>query len=194
MEKQKCFIDMDGVITDSIGAVVSLYNEDFQYYKKFRKIHPSEINTWDFAECNCATREYINTYFNQPRFFERLQFMNMSTKCVIENLKEKYDVTIVTMGYSPNFIGKQLWVTKHLPRTKMICVNMKEHKDKSHIDMSGAILIDDKTDNLRTSNAAEKLLFGYEYSWNSDWNGKRLYDWVEVENYLLRGGKEFDFD
>lgn len=194
MEKQKCFIDMDGVITDTIGSIVSLYNDDFQYYKKFRKIHPSEINTWDFAECNCAAKEYINTYFNQPRFFERLQFMNTNTKRVIEKLKEKYDVTILTMGFSPNFVGKQLWAVKNLPDTKMTCINMKEYDDKSHIDMSGAIFIDDKSENLRTSNASEKLLFGYEYSWNNDWNGKRLYDWTEIDNYLLRGGKELNFD
>lgn len=179
---------IDGVICDSIAVITSLYNEDFEYYKKFKKIHAYEINTYDFEECDCATKEQINNYFNQPRFFERLKFMPYA-KEVIEKLKEKYDVTIVTMGFSPNCIGKQLWVTKSLSNTKMICVNMKEYNDKSHIDMSDGILIDDKSSNLYTSNAKEKILFGDEYSWNEDWTGIRLYNWIEIENYSLKEGR-----
>lgn len=172
------------MIVDSIEAIVSLYNEDFQYYKNFKKVKPYEVNTYDFEECKCASKEQINNYFNQPRFFERLEFMPLA-KEVIEKLKEKYDVTILTMGFNPNCVGKQLWVAKNLPGTKMICVDMKKYKDKAHIDMSNGILIDDKSSNLYSSNAKEKLLFGDKYSWNEDWTKKRLYNWSEVKEYLL---------
>lgn len=179
---------IDGVICDSIAAIISLYNEDFQYYKDFRKIYAHEINTYDFKECNCATKEQINHYFRTPRFFYILQFMPFA-KEVIGELKRHYEVVIVTMGNQENYIGKQLWVAKNLPNTKMICVDMKEYNDKSHIDMSDGIFIDDMSKNLITSNAKEKILFGDEYSWNEDWNGIRLYNWIEIENYLLKEGR-----
>lgn len=176
---------IDGVIGDSITAITSLYNEDFQYYKNFKKIHAYEINTYDFEECNCATKEQINHYFKTPRFFEILEFMPY-VKEVIEKLKSSYDITIVTMGNPENYIGKQLWISENLPGTKMICVDMKEHNDKSHIDMSDGIFIDDMSKNLITSNAKEKILFGDKYSWNEDWEGTRLYNWVDIKNYLIK--------
>lgn len=183
MERKKLYIDFDNTVADTNAAICSLYNEDFQYYKKFKEVKSHEINTWGFLECNCATPEYINYYFNQPRFFERLQFMP-NAKEVIEKLKEEYDVEILTLGYSPNCIGKQLWISKHLPNTKMTCINLKEYKDKSHIDGTDAILLDDKSSNLYTF-GGEKVLFGDLYSWNEDWNGIRLYNWIDVENYFL---------
>ena len=182
-KRKKLYIDFDNTIVDTNLAICSLYNEDFQYYKKFKEVKSHEINTWGFLECNCATPEYINYYFNQPRFFERLQFMP-NAKEVIEKLKEEYDVEILTLGYSPNCIGKQLWVSKHLPNTKMTYINLKEYKDKSHIDGTDAILLDDKSSNLYTF-GGEKVLFGVLYSWNKDWNGIRLYNWIDVENYFL---------
>lgn len=182
-KRKKLYIDFDNTISDTNAAICSLYNEDFQYYKKFKEVKSHEINTWGFLECNCATPEYINYYFNQPRFFERLQFMP-NAKEVIEKLKEEYDVEILTLGYNPNCIGKQLWASKHLPNTKMTCINLKEYKDKSHIDGTNAILLDDKSSNLHTF-SGEKVLFGDLYSWNKDWNGIRLYNWIDVENYFL---------
>ena len=62
------FIDFDNVVVNSIKAIVDIYNEDFQYYKNFRRINWWDINSYGFSECNCATTEYLNTYFNQKRF------------------------------------------------------------------------------------------------------------------------------
>lgn len=183
--KKKLYIDFDNTIVDSTAAIVSLYCEDFQYYKDFRLIFPYEINSYDFKECNCATKEQINHYFRTPRFFRKLKFMTFA-KEVIDELKQYYEVVIVTMGNPENYIGKQLWVSKNLSGTKMICVDMKEHNDKSHIDMSDGIFIDDMSKNLITSNAKEKILFGDKYSWNEDWEGTRLYNWVDIKNYLIK--------
>ena len=66
----KIFCDFDGVISNSIKRITELYNEDFKYYDKYSYITPEDVRTWDFEECNCATKEQINAYFNQPRFFE----------------------------------------------------------------------------------------------------------------------------
>lgn len=178
------FFDFDGCIANTIEAIVSLYNEDFVAYKKFQPIKWWDINTWDFKECMCASREYINTYFNQPRFFNRLEFMP-NAKETIEEIKGFYDIKIITHGFKPNLRLKKQWIENNLPGIEMIGVNLKKYKDKSHIDMSDGFFLDDSSGNIRTSNAKYKAVFGDIYSWNEDWAGKRLCNWEDVRRELL---------
>ena len=175
--------DWDGCIVNTIKAITDLYNEDFQYYKKFNYINWIDVNTWDFAECSCASPEYINTYFNQQRFFDRLEYMDWA-KEILDELKDNYDITIVSSGYSPNLRAKEIWIRKNLPYCDFIGVNLKEYKDKSHVDMSSdVIFIDDSANNLITSNAKLKICFGDKYPWNKDWTGIRCANWNDI--YVL---------
>lgn len=183
LEKNKIFLDYDGCIVNTIATITSLYNEDFQYYEKFVPINWVDINTWDFAECNCASADYINTYFNQPRFFKRLEYMDWA-KEILGELKENYDITIVSSGYSPNLKAKEIWIKKNLSYCNFIGVNLKKYSDKSHIDMNGSIFIDDSSHNLETSNAELKICFGDKYSWNENWTGFRCSNWNDVYNLL----------
>lgn len=183
---KKIFLDFDGTIVNTIKAIIDLYNEDFKYYKNFKYIDWYDINTWDFTECECATREYINTYFNQQRFFDKLDYMDWAYE-VINELKDKYKITIVSCGYSPNLRAKEIWIKKYLPFCEFSGVNFKEYSDKSHIDMSGSIFIDDSANNLITSNAETKICFGDSYPWNEEWAGKRSINWMDIK--LLLGGE-----
>lgn len=184
--KKKLYVDFDGVIVNTIASIVSLYNEDFKYYKKFVPIKWWEINTWDFQECNCATAEYINTYFNQQRFFDKLTYMDWA-KEILDELKDDYDITIVSSGYSPNLKAKEIWIKNNLPYCNFIGVNYKDYKDKSHIDMSDGIFIDDSAKNLATSNALINICFGDKYSWNEEWLGFRCHNWHDIKNFLKGG-------
>ena len=186
VSKGNIFVDFDGVITNSIKGIVDCYNEDFKHYKKFNSIDWRSINTWDFEELECATPEYINTYFNQQRFFDKLEFMP-NAKEILEELSEDYNITIVSSGYSPNLRAKQIWIEKNLPFCGFIGVNMKEYKDKSHVaEMRTGIFIDDSSSNLKTSNALVNICFGDEYSWNEDWDGVRLFGWRAVRAFIKR--------
>lgn len=187
------YIDFDGVIVATIDAIVDLYNEDFQYYNDFKKVNWWEIDTWDFEECNCTSKLHIDSYFNQPRFFERLKFMPYA-KEVIEELSKYYKIKIVSHGYSPNLKQKELWIKSKLPFTEFIGVNLKDHNDKSHINMSDGLFIDDSSKNLVTSNAKECICFGDEYSWNKDWTDKRMMNWIEIKQYLLNDRKAVEVE
>ena len=183
MNKPKIYCDFDSTICNTIKAIVDLYNEDFKYYKKYEYIHWTDIRTWDFLECNCAKPEYINTYFNQQRFFDRVEFMDNAEE-VLKRLSKRYEIIIVSLGFSPNLKGKEYWIKEHMPYAKFIGVNMKKYKNKNHIDMSdGLLYIDDKSCNLNT-NAEYQVCFGDIYDWNEDWEGKRCFNWYEVEKYL----------
>ena len=178
-----------GCIVDTIAAIVELYNDDFQYYKKFKKIYPEDIDTWDFKECSCASTKFINTYFNTKRFFEHLKFMPDAYNSIML-LARKYDVYIVSHGYSPNLKLKKNWIKNNLPfGVEFIGVNLKKHSDKSCVNMSDGVFIDDKLSNIKSSNAKKNILFGKEYSWNIDNSDDKSYvrcfTWNEILYELL---------
>lgn len=105
-------------------------------------------------------------------------------KETLDELKDVYDITIVSSGYSPNLRAKEKWVKDNLPYCKFIGVNLKNHRNKAHIDMSDGIFFDDSYSNLMTSNALINVCFGDEYEWNKDWNGFRCNNWNDVKNFL----------
>ena len=181
--KKKIFCDWDGTIVNTVACVTSLYNEDFKYYENFSPVKWWEIDTWDFEECNCATKEQINTYFNQQRFFDRITYLDWA-KEVLDELKDSFDITIVSSGFKPNLKAKEIWINENLSYCKFIGVNLKEHEDKSHIFMSDGIFIDDSSKNLITSNALVNICFGDKYSWNEDWTGFRCNNWNDIKKFL----------
>lgn len=195
--KRKLFLDFDNTIVNTTQAIVSLYNEDFQYYKDFNPVNWRTVDTYNFEECTLASKEYIDMYFNQSRFFWYLNFMSQKVQIGLSDvqsyldiLKELFNVTIVSLGYSPNLKGKIKWLeNKNLDKEhgfNFTGVNMKEYHDKSHIDMSGGILVDDNARMLETSNASTKICFGDVHSWNDTWKGLRAKNWKELTYMLCR--------
>lgn len=160
-----------------------MYNDDFRYYREYQFVHWHEIETWNFEELKCAEPKIINNYFNCPRFFEELKFMPGAVE-VLDQIKNNYEIIIVSMGEQPNLIGKELWLKENLPYAKFIGCNMSEYEDKSHVDMSDSIFIDDCSKNLLTSNAETKILFGDTYAWNKDWMGTRCFNWYDFKRWI----------
>lgn len=185
-QKQNLFIDYDGTIVNTIKAIVSMYDEDFKYYSNYKKVNWEEIETWNFSELAAATPEYINTYFNQQRFFDRVEFMP-DAENILRKLSKKYNIIIVSHGFPPNLKAKEIWVKEHMSYAKFIGVNMKKYNDKSNVDMKNGVFIDDRQDNLETSNAKIKICFGKLYFWNSKITPDifNCFTWKEVEELLL---------
>ena len=182
--KRDLYVDFDQTIVNSVKAITTLYNEDFMYYKKFKPVSWCMVNTWDFLELTCAKPDYINTYFNQPRFYKSLEYME-NAKETLDKLKEYFNIHIVSMGYSPNLALKKIWLKDCIPYADFIGVNFKEYDNKDHIDMSGGILIDDSAKNLETSNAETRICYGDFYEWNENYKGIRKWNWNEVYDFLV---------
>lgn len=181
--KKKLFLDFDGVIVNTIYTICSLYNEDFCKYTNYHYVDWTEIESWEFQELNCATREYIDIYFNQPRFFQNIRFMEHADY-IMGKLSEKYDITIVSMGDAANLKLKEEWISENIPYCEFVGCDFKDCLDKSHIDMSGATFVDDSVNNLESSNASKKICFGDIYKWNEDWDGIRCWNWYDVLSEL----------
>ena len=177
--RTKLYIDLDGVVFNTIKTIVGLYNYDFQFYENFEYINWTDVDSYHFNECKCATNEDIDLYFNQPRFFENLYIMENAIE-IINKLQKDYIITFVSMGHYANLLQKQVWINKNFSGCKFIGLNLADFSDKSHLDLSDGILIDDSSTNLINSNAKRKYVFGDIYSWNKDYTGARLHNWYEV--------------
>lgn len=178
--KPKLFLDFDGCIVDSIRAIVDLYNDDFQAYPNFRYMHPDDIHTWNFTECECATKDAINAYFNVPRFFKELQFMPMAQQ-FLYSLSKFFDIYIVSFGEAPNLKLKKEWIAKFIPYAEFIGLDFDHYVDKSCVDMENSIYVDDTSKYLYSSNAKHKFIFGEKYPWNSNEYGyKRCSNWMKL--------------
>lgn len=186
MVKPKLYLDFDGTLMDTIACITKMYNDDFSAYSKYKFIHPCQVNSWDFKELSLASKNYIDSYFNQPRFFENIEYMDNAEE-VINVLRNSYKIIIVSSGYSPNLRLKRKWIEKNMPYAEFIGVNLKNYQDKSCVDMSDGIFIDDSYNNLITSNAFKKICFGDDYPWNKEWNGIKCRNWKDVERYLEKG-------
>lgn len=182
--KRICFIDMDCTVFNTVKCITELYDEDFKYYSDYKKIPWQEVVTWEFSELSAAPDKYIDYYFNQKRFFDKVE-MYPNAKEVIDKLNNKYNIVFVSHGYSPNLRLKQEWVKEHFPYAEFIGVNLKHCKDKSIVDMKNGIFIDDTPKNLESSNADIKICYG-DYEWNKDCKTYiHANNWKVIEDLLL---------
>ena len=191
MQKPKLYVDFDQTIVDSVEAIVSMYNEDYSAYKEYEYVDPKDIKTWGFKECQCASPEIIDTYFCTPRFFERLNFLENASS-ILWLLSYKFHIIIISHGHYPNLKLKREWIKKHFNFASFVGVDMDKYPDKSHVDMSNAIFVDDLSRYLYSSNAKYKLLFG-ENPWEDNrWGYARCVDWIELyQQIIFIYGKEY---
>lgn len=193
MSKTKLFLDFDNTIVDTIAAVVSLYNEDYSSHDGFVPINPKDVTSWEFKECKLAIYEEIDKYFGDERFFQRIK-LYPGAKQSLHSLSHMYDITIVSHGYAKNLKLKEKWVKDKLFKeifdsscnAEFIGVDWKEYSDKSHVDMSDSIFVDDSIKNLETSNAKYKILYGEYMDWNNMNNEFiRCKNWKNLTRQIL---------
>lgn len=180
---KKIYVDLDGTTFNTIKRIVELYDLEFSNHPDYTRVHWTEINSWEFTELKCTNREYINEYFDDKRFFDNLDFMD-NAKPILNTLSKQYEIIFISMGTDKNLQLKEKWVEDNLPFAKFIGCNFKDYSDKSHIDMTGGILIDDSFNNLQTSSAKIKICFGDIYKWNENNTYKRCYNWFDVATYI----------
>jgi 5'(3')-deoxyribonucleotidase len=185
MKKVKMFIDMDGVILDSIPAICKSYNTLYQYHPDFKPANPNEVKTWSMKEviplCN-SVEELFDSYL----FFRYVEFMPNAKEVLLE-LNEKYDIYLLTIGTLLNISQKAIWIKDNLPFIKNTILISKEggKMGKDNILMDNGIIIDDHQDNLTNPTCGLPIVFGKKYVWNEGFKGDRCETWEEVREMLL---------
>ena len=184
------YIDLDNVVFDTICTIKQMYDEDFRYYPEYEWIPAHKIKHYDFSDLRYMTQERLMNYFRSGRFFDNLQYME-GAESTIAFLNQMQDcpVVFVSIGTPENLRGKEEWVRtfNHLWKTDAEFIGV-DKIDKSHIDMSDGILIDDEIKNLEGCNAQKNICFG-DYEWNQSWSGLRVLNWEEITKEVIGDDK-----
>lgn len=179
--RKRLILDFDGVIVNTIKAVCDCYSDTYRTQYGYKPPRWWEVNAWDFRdECPLLDAKMLNSFFCSEIFFDKLEFMPWANE-YINDLSFVYEIVVCTIGTKSNLKGKKEWINKYLPCVKeLIGIDCDRYKDKSHIDMSNCIFVDDCSQNLSTSNADTKICFGDLYEWNKNWTGERAYNWADL--------------
>lgn len=182
MSKRNLFLDFDGVPANSLKAYCD-------YYRKYYGGNPdwTQIKVYDAQDqCPDVPIEQVKHIFARKDFFKVLQFMPYAYE-VLQKLSNKYNEILCSIGTYENISNKSLWVKKNMPFIKKAYFIYDENceLDKSAIDMSGGIIVDDCAANLESSNAEIKILFDNQFEWNKGYKFDfHTYDWLELYDYL----------
>lgn len=179
------FLDFDDTICLTSKQFVKLAN------KKYKKEEDwNNINRWDFKNLYPEiTNNDIDNIFSSEDFFVDLE---LCENCLdtINSINNLVNIHIATIGTDKNLKNKMKWIKENLN----IDFNFNGIldtgiNDKSSVDMSGAIFIDDRTDNLRSSNANIKILYKnyHNYSWQQIEPNDNIYvvdSWEQIYSIL----------
>lgn len=199
--KIKLFIDADDTILESSKTVINILNERFEINSP--KTY-DDMRDWGYRSIyHQCTNQIVNEIYDSKNFFEKVEihpdFMNF-----YNNHKNDFEWYIVTKGHKRNIEHKIEYFSKYLPLANVIGCQFKsfnnEEYDKSHIDMSHGIQIDDRTDCLTGTNANIKILLknNQDLYWNqTDKTNENLYqtnNWkeiVEILEFALKNSELF---
>jgi 5'(3')-deoxyribonucleotidase len=187
MNKRNLFLDVDGVLINSIKAYCDYYRIIYGGNPDWTKVKVYDLQD----QCpEVPNREHVINIFGTKLFFELVEFMPNAYESVMA-LNKMFNVILCSIGTYNNIHYKSAWIKENLPHVdKAIFINNRENTmNKSLVDMGDGIIIDDVGKNLETSNAEIKILFDNNFEWNAgctNYNFK-TYDWIEVFNYLLEG-------
>ena len=188
MNKLKIFVDFDNCSADSIYSIVQCFNTvDCTNYGD-----SSKVKLWNFQDLIPRADDLsVEQMFNSHLFWNNLKLYD-GAKEFFNKYKDR--IVIVSIGSIENQIKKIDWIHKNLGRIDMLPVITDmtiKHKtiDKSYIDMSNGILIEDSGSNIDMSNAKHKILFsdrGFDCEWNKDCKTAdyRCNTWEEIEDIV----------
>lgn len=184
------FLDADDTILNSSETIIGILNEKYNINPPKRYM---DLWDWDYKTIYPhLISEEVEQMFGSDEFFNRVKIEEKFLKFYEAN-KEYIDITIVTKGNSENLAKKEAMFAKIWPEAKFCGMNLDFANldyDKSSIDMTEGIQIDDRFDALETTNAGCKILILHykDLYWNRQTsNVENLYkvnNWDEIIQIL----------
>lgn len=180
------YLDFDNTIVNTSKEVIEIMNhltgKDYKW---------SDLKKYNFTDLFPEmTYEDIEKIFDSEELFDKIHWID-GCREVIEWWKNKgHAVHFVTIGRKKNLDKKIEWLIMNSPVTFFFTGIMNYgDPDKSQVDMSDGIFIDDHIKYLRASNAKEKILFRNHQ--DGDWNGIEPNDdvyildtWEQIKDFL----------
>jgi len=184
MSKQKLFLDFDGTLCNSTKAYCETYELLFSNKKGYRKPDWTKVKQYDLRD-ECPLVKSTHAMFSEYYFWELLDFMPNAFD-QLNILKDYYDIIICSIGTLENLSKKAKWIQDKLPFIEDVILikNTNNTMDKSIVNMTSGILVDDVASNLESSNAEIKICFDNGFNWNADYKYYKTYDWIELCDFL----------
>jgi 5'(3')-deoxyribonucleotidase len=177
MIRQRIAIDMDEVMTDSIGRFIELYQQEFNEDLADLRLPGRHLNNTVPPE-RLAT---VKAYPHRPDFFKDLAALDGALE-VVEQLHRHHEIFIATaaLEFEHSFTPKYNWLKKYLPFVTWKNIVFCGDKSIIHADY----LLDDTEHNLKAFTGTG-LLFTAPH--NAHVQGyTRLNNWQEVADYFLK--------
>lgn len=186
----KLFVDVDNTVFDSKNTVCKILN------KKYGKcVKGSEIKRYDFKDMFPElVKNEIRSIFNRHDFYEMSKVIPGAISTLSDfEIQKNYTINYVTLGSRTNSVYKHDALEKIKELFGVDYCDMywsdNSNKDKSFVDMTGGIMIDDDIDCLRNCNATVKILI--KLDGDTEWNKINPCDdvyvvtsWKDVQDVL----------
>lgn len=169
-------VDMDEVIADALGELITRYNRDFGANLSRERLQGHWLN----EVLPPGSQTVIEGYLQAPDFFEDLAVIPGSQD-VLARMAAKYEIFIATaaMGFPHSFGPKFRWLRRHFPFIHPQNVVFCGDKSILHADC----LIDDMARNLRAFCKTGILFTAPHNVQETDF--ARVNSWRELEQIFL---------
>lgn len=180
------YIDFDNVITNSSEIIVELLNEKYHCNKNF-----NDLTEYNFSDLFPMLDYWdIEKLFKSEELFKRVKIIDGFNDFMKLNSEKFEKLFVVTIGTKENLEMKRKFLTDNkLGFIELIGIENHGNNNKSLVDMSDGILIDDNSECLRSSNAMIKVLFQPYKRWK--WAQKEANDnfiivksWNDFSNFF----------
>ncbi len=169
------FLDVDGVVIDSVRAMCKLLNEKYNTNCK-----PIDITSWNFSQVKSdLTSEEIEELFSDERLFEIILFYQGVFKFI---RKYHHKIIFLTKGNIENISNKsKLFYAVNLENIPLIGLPLNVSKGWINMNYKGrSLFIDDCSQNLIDSNADIKIMmkeYDNDADWQRNWDGYIMKGW-----------------
>lgn len=162
-DKPRVLIDLDGVVRDFIGSLITVYKRTYPSHtilpvnsRRLEDFFPIKSEIYRFMESG-----YIEEIIeNAPPYPGAIQAM--------QRWQNEFEIIVVSAQPELSKYSTYIWVGKHQIPTNEVHITY----NKSEID--GIALLDDFVDNLVEFAATNRLAVCLDQPWNQKWKGERV--------------------
>lgn len=176
------YLDFDNTIVESNKKIIEILNNKYNLSKT-----EDDMNDYEFHSIYPISEKEKLDMFESDEFYTNLEFKPMVLE-VLNKYKDVYNIIIVSKGTKNNLIKKEQWLKDNLPYQLKFIGLSGQSFNKSEIDMSNGIQIDDNFNCLKT-NAGLKILYKSfnQFPWqrpNSNEEYIAVNTWEEIDSIL----------
>lgn len=181
VKKITVFIDIDNTIVNFSKQIVEKLNELLSMNKDYNELKKFDFSDL-FPDVDSEIKERI--FYNKNFYVNIEKFQDVDR--VLMEINKKFNIVFITKGTTESLQAKEKWLKNNLySGIKYKFIGLPIFSDKTEIDMSKGIMIDDQIEYLIKSNALIKILFSDKRN-ETEWNNEL----INIDGYIVESWQE----